>query len=52
MKNWKVKIEYKNKTIDVVIEAQTYSDAYIKAEIKYPGCVVKSVSEIRKNKKP
>jgi len=50
MKNWKIKIEYNNKTIEILIEARTYSDAYISAEIKYPGCVVKSVSEIRKSK--
>ena len=47
MKNWKVIIEHKNKTLEVIIEAKTYSEAYIKAEIKYLGCVVKSVSEIR-----
>jgi hypothetical protein len=47
MKNWKVTIEYKNKTIEVIIEAKTYSEAYIKTEIKYFGCVIKSVSEIR-----
>jgi hypothetical protein len=51
MKNWKVKIEYENKTQDVTIKATTYSEAYIKAEIDYPGCVVKSVSEIRINPK-
>lgn len=48
MKNWNVKIEYNNKTIEVLLEAKTYSEAYIAAEINYPGCVVKSVSEVRK----
>jgi hypothetical protein len=49
MKNWKVKIEYKNKTMEIILQANTYSEAYIAAEMKYAGCVVKSVSEIRKN---
>jgi len=50
MKNWKVTIEHKNKTLEVTIEAKTYSEAYIKTEIKYFGCVIKSVSEIREKK--
>jgi hypothetical protein len=48
MKNWKVKIEYQSKTIEVVITATSYAEAYIKAEINYPGCVVKSISELKK----
>jgi hypothetical protein len=51
MKNWKVKIEYKNKTLEIVLKATSYAEAYIAAEIKHPGCVVKSVSEIREAKK-
>jgi len=47
MKNWKVVIEYQNKTIDAIIMAKTYSEAYIKAGTDYPGCVIKSVSEVR-----
>lgn len=47
MKSWKVKIEYESKTSIVIIKAGTYAEAYIKAEIQYPGCVVKSVSEER-----
>jgi hypothetical protein len=47
MKRWKVIIELQNKTQEVIIEGSSYSDAYVKAEIKYPDCKIKSVSEIR-----
>jgi hypothetical protein len=49
MKSWKVTIEYKNKTMEIVVSGASYAEAYINAELRYPGCVVKSVSEIRKN---
>jgi hypothetical protein len=48
MKNWKAKIEYKNKLIDVAIEADTFSEAYINISKKYPGCEIISLSEVRK----
>jgi hypothetical protein len=48
MKRWKVVIELKNKTQEIIIEGNSYSDAYVNTEIKYPGCIIKSVSEIRK----
>jgi hypothetical protein len=48
MKHWKVIIELENKTQEIFVEGKSYSDAYVKAEIKYPGCKIKSVSEIRK----
>jgi hypothetical protein len=51
MKNWKVKIEHTNKTLEVRVKATSYAEAYITAELKYPGCVVKSVSEIRETTK-
>lgn len=51
MKNWKVRIEYENKTLEVLFKATSYAEAYMAAEIKYPGCIVKSVSEIRETKK-
>jgi hypothetical protein len=47
MKSWKVIIEYKNQILEVRTEAKLYSEVYIKIGIKYPGCVVKSISEIR-----
>jgi hypothetical protein len=47
MKRWKVIIELENKTQEVIIKGTSYSDAYVSAEIKYPGCRIKSVSEIR-----
>jgi hypothetical protein len=50
MRNWKVTIEYKNRIMEVIIQANAYPEAYIAAELKYPGCVVKGVSEIRKGK--
>jgi len=50
MKNWRIKLEYQNRAVDIVIEAKTYSEAYINSSEKYPGCVIKSISEIRKSK--
>ena len=47
MKIWKVIIEYEGKVLEIKIEAQYYSDAYVNAEIKYPGCIVKSISQIK-----
>jgi hypothetical protein len=47
MKRWKVIIELQNKTLEVLTEAKTYSEAYINVEIQYPGCKIKSVSEVR-----
>jgi hypothetical protein len=49
MKNWKITIEYKGKVMEIMVEAKLFSDAYVAAELKYPGCVVKSVSEIRED---
>lgn len=48
MKRWKVIIELKNQTQEIIVEGNSYSDAYVNAEIKFPGCKIKSVSEIRK----
>lgn len=54
MKNWKVTIEYETKVSEVIIKAKCYSHAYVKAAgayakvgLKYPGCIVKSISEIK-----
>jgi hypothetical protein len=47
MKNWKVIIEDKGKTMELKIAARYYSDAYLEANKKHPGCTVKSISEIR-----
>jgi hypothetical protein len=47
MKNWKIVIEYKGKTLSIELEARSYADAYIEVELKYPGCVIKSISEVR-----
>jgi hypothetical protein len=47
MKNWKVIIEHKGRVVEIKIEARYYSDAYLEASKKYPGCVVKSISQIR-----
>lgn len=46
MKKWKVIIEYQSKILELTIEAKYYSDAYVDVEKKYPGCIVKSISEI------
>jgi hypothetical protein len=47
MKKWKVTIELEGKVLEVITEAKFYSEAYISTELKYPGCIIKSVSEIR-----
>jgi len=47
MKTWKVIIEYKNKVMEVRTEAKLYSEVYIEIGNKYPGCIIKSISEVR-----
>lgn len=47
MKNWKIIIDCEGKTIEITVEAKYYSDAYVSAEVKYPGCTVLSITEIR-----
>lgn len=47
MKRWKVVIKYNDVTFEIKIEADSFSAAFTKAEEAYPGCMVKSVSEIR-----
>jgi hypothetical protein len=46
MKNWKVVIEYEGNTLELFVEGKFYSDAYVYAEINYPGCTVVSIKEI------
>lgn len=48
MKSWKIIIIHNEQVKEIIIEAQYYSDAYVNAELKYPGCIIKSISEIRK----
>ncbi len=48
MKNWKVVLECKGDVIEETVAAQYYSDAYFIVEKKYPGCIVKSITEIKK----
>jgi hypothetical protein len=47
MKKWKVTLEYNGRTIYITLKASSYADAYIKSELEYPGCVIKSISELR-----
>lgn len=47
MRKWKVIIEHEGYLLELIIEAKYYSDAYIDAEKKHPGCIVKSIFEIR-----
>jgi hypothetical protein len=47
IKRWKIIIEYKGEILEITTEAKYYSDAYIYAEMNYPGCTVRSVVEIR-----
>ncbi len=46
MKGWKALIEYNGVTIELRIEARSYSEACLAVERMYPGCIVKSISEI------
>jgi hypothetical protein len=47
MRNWKIMIELNGKKMEIFTKATSYAEAFIYAEIHYPGCVVKSISEIR-----
>lgn len=47
MRKWKVIIEHEGQEIEIVTEARYYSDAYVEAETKYPGCRVKNITEIK-----
>lgn len=47
MKHWKVIIDHENVRMTITIEAQSYPDAYVKTGLKYPGCTIVSISEIR-----
>lgn len=47
MRKWKVIIEHEGKEIEIITKAMYYSDAYVEAEIKYPGCRVKNITEIK-----
>lgn len=46
MKRWKVVIIYLGNTLEVIIEAKSYSEAHISAERIYFGGIVKNISEI------
>jgi hypothetical protein len=39
-----VLIEYREKIMEMIIEARTYSEAYIKTEQEYPGCKIRSIT--------
>ncbi len=47
MKKWKVIIEYEDKVVEIIMETKYYSDAYVNAVTNYPGCKVKSITEIK-----
>lgn len=51
MKFWQVILKYNDITLRIKIEADSFSAAFIKAEEMYPGCIIKSVSEIRSSPK-
>jgi hypothetical protein len=52
MKTYKVIIEYENQILEIYTEAKFYSEAYIAIEIKYPGCIIRSLLEVRKENNP
>lgn len=47
MKKWKVIIEHDGKEVEIITEARYYSDAFVNAEMQYPGCRVKSITEMK-----
>jgi hypothetical protein len=46
MKDWKVTLLNNGKTLELVVQAQSYSDAYIKTELLYPDCMIKSIKPL------
>jgi hypothetical protein len=47
MRNWRVIINCNDVIFEIEIEAESYSDAFIRSENNYPSCAVKSITEIR-----
>jgi hypothetical protein len=46
MRTCKVFFEYEGKVSEEIVETVYYSESYIIIEKKYPGCIVKNISEI------
>jgi hypothetical protein len=46
MNTWKVTLQHDGKTIEIQINAFTYSDAYMKAEQEYPGCRIVHIKKL------
>lgn len=51
MSTWKIILEYNFQTIELIVNASSFSEAYMEAEKKYPGCKVASVKQIETKKK-
>jgi hypothetical protein len=49
MKKWKVVIVCAENELEVIVEAEFYSDAYNQVRKKYTGCKIKSLTVIRAN---
>lgn len=47
MKKWKIIFETGATPPEIIVEAQNYFHAHVKAELKYPKNDIKSVSEIK-----
>jgi hypothetical protein len=44
---WEIIIRYEGKSITTTIDSVYQYDAYIELQKKYPGCIVKKISEIK-----
>lgn len=47
MRVWEFKIKHEGNLLNIRIEAKYYYDACLETQKKYPGCVIKNISEIR-----
>jgi hypothetical protein len=46
MKNWTAIINYLGNILEVRIRARSYENVYRRLEKMYPGCLIKSITEI------
>ena len=44
---WEIIIRYEGKSLTTTIEAIYQYDAYIELQKKYPGCIIKKISEVK-----
>jgi hypothetical protein len=51
MNTWKITLQHDGKTIELMVTAFSYSDAYIKAEQEYPGCRIVHIKKYENENK-